>query len=278
MSSRVGAIVTGASRGIGKACAVALAETGYDVVITARTVRHADETWDPERRADQPLPGSLEETADDITAAGGAAHIVPLDLLDTARLPVAAAEALGALDSLDLLVNNAVVAAPGNYDRALDADLDDVEQRLTGNVTAQLRFMMPIVADMVAQGRGTVLNMTSGAATARPFALPGQGGWSLGYTIAKAAFHRIAPQLAFEYGDVGLVARNVQPGMVATERVKLVGDATAAIARRGVEPRVVGLALAHVATHIEDHPPLETIQLQAVARDLGLLPPDAAVT
>jgi len=276
--ARPGAIVTGASRGIGKASAIALAEVGFDVVITARTVSRREQAWDPEGRASEPLPGSLEETADDISAAGGAAHVVPMDLTDHARLPIAAAEALASLDSLDLLVNNAVVVAPGNYDTALESDLVDLERRLDGNVTAQLRFMMPVVAAMVAQGRGTVLNMTSGAATARPFALPGQGGWSLGYTIAKAGFHRIAPQLAFEYGDAGLVARNVQPGMVATERVKLVGDATSVIAERGVEPRVVGQALAHVATHVEDHPPFETIQLQAVARDLGLLPADVPIT
>lgn len=275
---RPGAIVTGASRGIGKACAVALAEAGYDVVITARTVRRTDQTWDPERRSDRPLPGSLEETADEITAVGGAAHPVRVDLLDTERLPVAAAEAQAALGRVDLLVNNAVVVMSGNDDAALDADPDDIERRVLGNVVAPLRFMAPIVAGMVAQGGGTVLDMTSAAATAQPFARPGQGGWSLGYTIAKAGFHRIAPQLDFEYRDRGLVARNVQPGMVATERVTQVGEATAMIAERGVEPMVVGRALAHVATHLTEFGAGGTIQLQAVARDLGLLPPDAPIT
>lgn len=278
MTTRPGAIVTGASRGIGKATAIALAEAGFDVVITARTVTRDDETWDPERRADRPLPGSLEETAEAVADAGGTAHPVPLDLLDADRLPVAAAEALAALARIDLLVNNAIYVGPGGYSLSLDSDLDDLERRVTGNVTAQLRFMLPIVRVMVDQGRGTVLNMTSGAGYRRPFALPGQGGWSLAYTVAKAGFHRIAPQLQFEYGDRGLIARNVQPGFVATERVKMVGSATAAIAERGVEPMVIGRALAHVATHPAASDPDETVQLQRVARTLGLLPPDFPVT
>ena len=100
---------------------------------------------------------------------------------------------------------------------------------------------------MVAQGAGTVMFMTSGAAYAPPFAMPGKGGWGFAYTVSKGGFHRMAIQLAYEYAAEGLRAFNVQPGFVATERVKLTGGPVANIAAKGVEPAVVGAAVAHIA-------------------------------
>jgi NAD(P)-dependent dehydrogenase (short-subunit alcohol dehydrogenase family) len=266
------AVVTGASRGIGKACAIALAEAGFDLAITARTVRRGDVVSDPDGLISEPLPGSLEETAEAVVEAGGHAHMVPLDLLDRGRLVPAAEQALAALGHVDVLVNNAIYVGAGNYDRFLAADIDGIEDRIFGNVTAQLRFMRPIVASMVDRGSGLVLDMTSAAGYLKPWAPPDDGGWSLAYSVSKAGFHRIAPQLSFEYGDRGLVALNVQPGMVATERVRLVQGPVARIATEGVEPAVIGAALAHVATHAGTFDPSATVQLQDVARSLGLLP------
>lgn len=263
------AIVTGASRGIGKATAIALAGAGYDVAITARTVHRGDTTLEPSGRAGA-LPGSLEETAEEITAVGGTAYPVALDLSDRDRLIPAAHECLEALGGVDLLVNNAVWVGPGNYERFLDAPLDAAETRIFGNVTAQMIFMHPIIGAMVAGGGGTAMFMTSGAATRRPFALPGEGGWGFAYTVSKGGFHRMAIQLAYEYGDEGLRAFNVQPGFVATERVKMVGGPVADIAAKGVEPAVIGATIAHIARHPGDFESGSTIELQDVAKDLQL--------
>lgn len=260
-SDRPIALVTGASRGIGKASAIALAAAGFDVIITARTVNAGDSEY----------PGSLEETDRAIRAVGGNAHQIAMDLLDRDLLPVAAAEAISVAGHIDVLVNNAIYVSDAGQQLFLDADLDDMERRIFGNVTAQIIFTQPIVAAMAQRGSGVVLNMTSAAGYLRPYALPGKGGWNFSYSVTKGAFHRIAPQIAFEYEDRGIHALNVQPGMVATERLKARMGDTAIIAKHGVEPQVVGAAVAHVATHAETFDRLATVQLQEVAQSLGLL-------
>ncbi|HEY4334049.1 MAG TPA: SDR family NAD(P)-dependent oxidoreductase, partial [Ilumatobacteraceae bacterium] len=102
------ALVTGASRGIGKGIAVALAGAGYDVAITARTMHDGDPSAiAPESGA--VLPGSLETTAAAIEAAGGRAVSVRLDLLELDSLAAAVDAAVDGLGGrLDLLVNNAI--------------------------------------------------------------------------------------------------------------------------------------------------------------------------
>ena len=270
-SPRPRAIVTGASRGIGKATAIALAGAGYDLAITARTVHRSDQATEPTGNAVEPLPGSLEETAEAVEQAGGACNLIRLDLGDPDRLLPAAEEALHALGGADLLVNNAIWTGPGNYERFLDTAPQLTAQRIFGNITAQLMFSYPVVKTMVEAGGGLVLNMTSGAAYAEPFAQPGQGGWGLGYTVSKGGFHRMAIQLAFEYGADGLIALNVQPGFVATERVKMVGGPVSNIAARGVEPAVIGAAIASVAADPRRFDNGSCIRLQDVARSIGLL-------
>lgn len=261
--SRPVAVVTGASRGIGKASAIALAGRGFDLVITGRTVRPADAPFEPTGRVSERLPGSLEETAQIIEAAGAAAHTVALDLSDPDRLVPAAEDALRAAGRVDVLLNNAIWTGPGNYTRFLDTDQADVDARIFGNLTAQIRFMRPIVRHMVERGSGIVMNMASGAGYAPPFAQPGEGGWGLAYAVSKAGFQRIAVQLAYEYADDGLLAFNLQPGFVATERVKMVRGPVANVAG-GVEPEVVGAAVAHVATHADEFESGSMIQLQEV--------------
>lgn len=252
---------------------MAFAEAGFDVAITARTVVRSDRAVGVGTDAPIALPGSLEETAEAVTAAGGRAHPIRLDLLDRTRIAQAAAEAIDALGRVDVLVNNAIYTGEGNYHRFLDADLDAVDDRINANIVAQLRFTQPVVAHMVEHGGGAVLDMTSGAAYAEPFAMPGEGGWGMAYTVSKAGFHRLATQLAYEYGGDGIHALNVQPGFVATERVKLAGAATELIARRGVEPSTIGAIMAHVATNADHFAPGSTVELQDLGRELNLLPP-----
>ena len=80
------ALVTGASRGIGRASAVALAAAGLDVAITARTVHEGEAFDESTSTRGGPIPGSLETTAAQIDAAGGRALAVPADLLDRTSL------------------------------------------------------------------------------------------------------------------------------------------------------------------------------------------------
>lgn len=270
MGDRQTAVVTGASRGIGKATAIALARSGFDVAITARTVTRLDETR--VEGIDAPLPGSLEETAEEIHQVGGEAHSIRLDLLNRHQLVPAAEEALERLGHVDVLVNNAIWVGPGNNHRIHEIDYDEFDKRMFGNATAQVQFMTPILTSMATRGSGLVLNMSSAAAYAPPFALPGKGGWGLAYSMAKGAFHRIAPQISFEYRDRGIVALNVQPGFVATERLKMAGSGSSArVAELGIDPAIVGGAVAHVAGHPEQFDPTKTVQLPALALKLGLI-------
>src|SRR5580765_7464910 len=96
------AIVTGASRGIGKRLCVDLASAGYDVVCTARTSAAA-----PAR-----LPGTVDETAALVERAGRRAMAIALDVQDEAAVAALAARVLGEWGRVDVLVNNAAVAPP----------------------------------------------------------------------------------------------------------------------------------------------------------------------
>ena len=133
------AIVTGAGRGIGAASAVALAEAGADVVLSART-------------ADQ-----LEAVADQVRAAGRRAVVVPADLSDLDRLDDLIAAATGELGRLDIVVNNVGGAMPQPLLDTSDADL---EQAFHFNVTTAFSLTRRAAADL-ARTKGSVINIAS---------------------------------------------------------------------------------------------------------------------
>src|SRR5258706_3416684 len=106
------AFITGASRGIGAAAALRLAERGYDIVLTARTLARG-ETHDHGNKAGapdlRPLPGSLEETAEAVRALGRDALPLRLDPLDTASLAAAVDGTQKRWGPVDVLLNNGIV-------------------------------------------------------------------------------------------------------------------------------------------------------------------------
>ena len=235
------ALVTGASRGIGKAIAAALAADGYDVAITARTVlegtARSPETGDV-------LPGSLEATAALVESAGRRAVPIVLDLLDLASVTPAVDEAAAAFGGrLDVVVNNAIYTDASNLLRFGDCPADEHVRRVTGNLTAQLLVTHRALHHMLADGLGgCFVDIASAAGRLTPAKPVGEGGWSLTYAATKAGFHRIADMLAVEYADRGIRAFNLNPGFVATERV-LASPDLAFVARHGAAPAVIGAAV-----------------------------------
>jgi NAD(P)-dependent dehydrogenase (short-subunit alcohol dehydrogenase family) len=217
------AFVTGASRGIGKAIAVELADAGYDVAILARTVHEGEarEHSSTLKRSDtSPLPGSLDGTAELIRAGGRRALAVPGDLLDHASLVAAVQRVLDEWGRIDVLVNNGRYVGPGHMDHILDTPISVLRDHLEANTLAPVVLIKAVVPQMIELGGGTVINITSGVAYEDPPAPAGEGGWGLGYAASKGALHRISGVLAVEEGTRGVRAYGVQPGFIATERIR----------------------------------------------------------
>jgi NAD(P)-dependent dehydrogenase (short-subunit alcohol dehydrogenase family) len=213
------ALVTGASRGIGKACVLALARAGFDVGFTARTEREGDGRDDSDAGGDAVIEGSLERTAAETEALGTRALPLVADLLDFGSLESAVAATLAQWGRLDVLVLNAVHTGAGSMLPILDTSPEMFVTKLTANAAAQLVLVRAALPAMLAAGSGRIIAITSYSATHDPSAPIGQGGWGYSYAASKAAFHRLAGHLAVEFGDRGIVAVNVDPGHVMTERM-----------------------------------------------------------
>jgi NAD(P)-dependent dehydrogenase (short-subunit alcohol dehydrogenase family) len=216
------AFVTGASRGIGRACAIELARRGFDVVVTARTV-HPGERFEHSstvrKSVTTPLPGSLEETAAAVRALGAEALAVRLDLARRDDWPAAVDTALARFGRVDVLVNNGRYVGPGHMDPFEDTPLELIEAMFLCNVFAPLHLIRLCLPAMRRQGGGIVINVTSSAGTTETPAAIGQGGWGLGYSLTKAAFGRMVPGLAKELRPHHVAIIGLMPGFVGTERM-----------------------------------------------------------
>ena len=249
------AFVTGASRGIGKASAIALAEAGYDVVVTARTMFEGEQydygatQADSGRRA---MPGSIERTAGEIRGRNRRALPLRLDLLDRASVDAAIDKALATWGQIDVLLNNGIYQGPGLMDRFLDLPEDAVRRVFEGNVFAQVHIIQRVLPTMLARGTGIVINMSSAARRTDPPRVTGDGGWGFAYGASKGAFHRLAAILHLELNDRGICAYNIDPGYVVTEaQLAILGGDNAIHTRlrhRGAPPEVPATVIAWLAT------------------------------
>lgn len=196
------AIVTGASRGIGKALAVGLADHGAAVVCAARTV------------AEVPggLPGTIHATADAITVAGGRALAVRCDIGVESDLEELVERTLDEFGRVDVLVNNAMAPTRGSFDETTTEMWDE---SMAANVRSLFVLARLVVPPMTAQGGGSIVNISSGGAdhAAAPFMPPG----FLTYAVAKAAMERFTSGLGPELADRGITVNALRSGAVRTE-------------------------------------------------------------
>lgn len=250
------AMVTGASRGIGKAIALRLADAGFDVAITARTEREGQGRSEHNSvRAEDPivaLPGSLETTALEIEARGQLALPVRMDLLEFADVVDAPRRVLDEWRRIDVLVNNAILVAGPSMDRVLDLTAESMTSLVVANYVHQVILTQQVIPGMVERGSGRILNMVSGSARIDPKAPAGAGGWGIAYSASKAAFGRFAGGINAEFGPA-VVAFNVDPGNVVTEKRKALHptDIFASTGYGSQSPEDTGAVMAFLATSPE---------------------------
>lgn len=196
------AIVTGASRGIGKAISLAYAREGATVVVAARS-----ETAPSER-----LPGTIYETADLIEAAGGRALAVRCDVTDEASVDALVETTLEQCGRIDVLVNNAAVDFPA---RVTDMALKRWEIVLRVGLTGPFLCSKAALPAMIAGGGGSIVNITSGAGSEKG---SGTVGYSAAYAATKAGLDRFTYALAAEVGQHNIAVNAVMPArIVGTE-------------------------------------------------------------
>jgi NAD(P)-dependent dehydrogenase (short-subunit alcohol dehydrogenase family) len=185
------AVVTGASRGIGRAIAIALAQAGADVICTARsTSTHPHKV----------LPGTIEETAHQVEALGRRAFAIPADVSKEDEVEAMAARTLAEFGRVDILVNNAAVAAPGSF---LEVPVRRWDLVFNVNVRGPYLCSRVFLPDMIERGSGCIINVSS-------YASHETGSWGLAYSVSKAALERLTTGLAPEVSSLGIVVNALQ--------------------------------------------------------------------
>ncbi len=269
------ALITGASRGIGRVCAQHLARAGYAVAITARTVNEGEprEHSSTLRKSNtKPLPGSLASTAALIEAEGREAMMVPADLMDPVSLGACVATVLERWGRVDVVVHNGRYIGPGHMDRFVDTPVDLIEKQVYANAIAPLHINKMVLPGMIARGSGTLISISSASGYADPTLPPGDGGWGLGYGMSKACFHRVAGHLATELAGTGVRCYNVQPNLIATERIAA-DMAEFGIENNGAPADVIGVVITWLLTDPEAEALNgRNIEAQFFCHERGLLP------
>ena len=265
------AFVTGASRGIGAACAVALAGTGHDVALAARTDKEGTGVLEGDllgRRADAAIGGSLDSTAETVNRLGRRALKVRMDVADLTSVEGGVDRVLGEWGRVDVVVNVAHYRGPGYDGGLLTTPLDVFEKTVTGDILAPVLILQKVVPGMVERGSGTIVQMSSFVAAQNPPGPPGKGGWGMPYAVGKGGFDRMAGVLAAELAETGVLVYNVEPGLTAYGERLTVQREQYPWADIN-PPESIGAAVAWLVAHPDEAAPLrdKRIHLPRIAKD-----------
>jgi len=181
------ALVTGASRGLGRVIAGALADAGAAIGLIARSA------------------GPLTQTADQVTAGGGRAVAVTADVTDPGGLAAAVEQISHQLGPIDVLINNAGAAGP--YGALWEVDPRDWWQAIEANLRGTVACTQLVLPSMIGRRHGRIVNITSHAGAYR---------WPLvtAYAVAKAAEIKLTENLAAELRHTGVTVFSAHPGLL----------------------------------------------------------------
>ena len=195
LSGRV-ALVTGASQGIGRSCALKLASTGAAVALMARNQE------------------KLNELVKEITGAGGKTAAFPVDVSDEAQIKSACKASITQFGKIDILVNNAGITRDQLVIRMKRSDWDAV---LSTNLTSAYLSIQQVIASMLKQRWGRIINIAS------VFGQMGQAGQA-NYAASKAGLIGLTMAIAREVGSRTITCNAVAPGLIETAMTAGLGD------------------------------------------------------
>ena len=190
------ALVTGASQGIGRACALDLARAGATVALAARNTE------------------KLAEVAAEIAAAGGTAHAFPLDVASEDSIKECARAVIAQLGGVHILVNNAGITRDILALRMKRKDWDDV---LATNLTGAFLLTQAVMSSMVKNRWGRIINITSVVGET------GQAGQA-NYAASKAGLIGLTKSLARELASRSITVNAVAPGYIETAMTAILTD------------------------------------------------------
>ena len=211
MHNRV-AFVTGASRGIGKACALALADSGARVALAARQKE------------------KLEEVAAEIRSRSGESYVVELDLASDESIKNAFAVTAKEFGRIDILVNNAGITRDN---LALRMKKDDWNAVLETNLTGAFRAMQQVLQGMMRERWGRIINITSVVGEA------GNAGQA-NYAASKAGLIGLTKTMAQEMASRQITVIAVSPGFIDTDMTSVLSDETKAKILEAIPLRRLG--------------------------------------
>jgi len=195
MTNRI-ALITGASRGIGRACALSIAASGARVVVAARQV------------------DKLEEVANEIRSAGGEAFVVAIDLASPDSIKEGFARTAKDFGRIDILVNNAGLTRDG---LALRMKRDDWDAVIQTNLSGSFFCIQQVLPGMVKERWGRIVNITSVVGESGN---PGQAN----YVASKAGLIGLTKSLAQELASRNITVNAVAPGFIETDMTSSLSD------------------------------------------------------
>ena len=193
MTEKKLALVTGGSRGIGKACALELAKAGYDVVIN--------------------YAGNIEaanKTVEELKALGSNSEAYRFDVSNAEQVNAGIEEIFAKYGRIDVLVNNAGITRDGLFMRMSEENWNAV---IDTNLSSAFYVSQPVVKIMMKQRSGAIVNMAS------VVGVSGNAGQA-NYSAAKAGLIGLTKTLAKELGSRGIRVNAVAPGFIATDMTK----------------------------------------------------------